>query len=177
MSYRSTSYWFDSIGFEPEARAPLPGDRDVDIVIQGPGFSGLWTAYYLSIADPSCQIAVIERDIAGFGASGRTGGWCWPEVAGMRSFHEEDPEGAGRLREAIVSTVYEVGEVCEREGIAADYKCVGGIGIAVDELQAAHAREELAEARALGFSEDDHYWLEPGVEPCAETASSEAEPA
>jgi glycine/D-amino acid oxidase-like deaminating enzyme len=79
----------------------------------------------------------------------------------MKSFHDEDPEGAGRLREAIVATVYEVGKVCEQEGIAADYKRVGGIGIAVDELQAAHAREELAEARALGFSEDDHYWLEP----------------
>jgi glycine/D-amino acid oxidase-like deaminating enzyme len=65
------------------------------------------------------------------------------------------------LREAIVATVYEVGEVCEQEGIAADYKRVGGIGIAVDELQAVHAREELAEAHALGFSEDDHYWLEP----------------
>jgi len=161
MSYRSTSYWFDSIGFEPEARAPLPGDRDVDVVILGAGFSGLWTAYYLSIADPGCQIAVIERDIAGFGASGRNGGWCWPEVAGMHVYHEEDPEGAGRLRKAIVATVYEVGEVCVREGIEADYKRVGGIGIAADELQAAHAREGLAEERAFGVGEDELYWLEP----------------
>ena len=161
MSYRSTSYWFDSIGFEPEARAPLPGDRDVDIVILGAGFSGLWTAYYLSIADPGCQIAVIERDIAGFGASGRNGGWCWPEVAGMKTYHAEDPIRAGRLREAIVDTVYKVGEVCRREGIEADYKLVGGIGVAVDEVQAAHAREGIAEARAYGFSEEDHYWLEP----------------
>ncbi len=79
----------------------------------------------------------------------------------MKTYYEEDPEGAGRLRKAIVATVYEVGEVCEQEGIAADYKRVGGIGIAVDELQAAHARQGLAEARAFGFSEDDHYWLEP----------------
>ncbi|MCP5090874.1 MAG: FAD-dependent oxidoreductase [Gammaproteobacteria bacterium] len=161
MSYRSTSYWFDSIGSEPEPRAPLPGDRDVDIVILGAGFSGLWTAYYLSIADPGCQIAVIERDIAGFGASGRNGGWCWPEVAGMKTFHAEDPEGANRLRKAIVDTVYGVGEVCELEGIEADYKRVGGIGVAADELQAARAREGIAEARAFGFGEDEHYWLEP----------------
>jgi len=151
MSYRSTSYWFD----------PLPGDRDVDIVILGAGFSGLWTAYYLSIADPGCKIAVIERDIAGFGASGRNGGWCWPEVAGMKTYHAQDPISAGRLREAIVATVYGVGEVCEREGIEADYKLVGGIGVAVNEVQAAHAREGIAEARAFGFSEEDHYWLEP----------------
>lgn len=86
MSYRSTSYWFDSIGFEPEARAPLPGDRDVDIVILGAGFSGLWTAYYLSIADPGCQIAVIERDIAGFGAQ------RWVVLARSRGY-EDLPRG------------------------------------------------------------------------------------
>jgi glycine/D-amino acid oxidase-like deaminating enzyme len=79
----------------------------------------------------------------------------------MESFLQEDPEGAGRLREAIVATVYGVGEVCEQEGIEADYKLVGGIGIAVDELQAKFAREGIAEARAFGFSEEDHYWLEP----------------
>ena len=161
MSYRSTSYWFDSIGFEPEARAPLPGDRDVDVVILGAGFSGLWTAYYLSIADPGCKIAVIERDIAGFGASGRNGGWCWPDVGGMHVYREEDPESAARLHKAIVATVYEVGEVCEREGIEADYKRVGGLGISANELQAVHAREDLAAERAFGVSEDELYWLEP----------------
>ncbi len=161
MSYRSTSYWFDSIGSEPIARAPLPGDRDVDIVILGAGFSGLWTAYYLSIADPGCNIAVIERDVAGFGASGRNGGWCWPEVAGMQTYLAEDPDGASRLRDAIIATVYRVGEVCEQEGIEADYKLVGGIGIAADELQATRARQVIAETRAYGISEDDHYWLEP----------------
>ncbi|MGI9271331.1 MAG: NAD(P)/FAD-dependent oxidoreductase [Woeseiaceae bacterium] len=115
----------------------------------------------MSIADPGCKIAVIERDIAGYGASGRNGGWCWPEVAGMHTYHAEDPDGAGRLREAVVATVYRVGEVCEQEGIEADYKLVGGIGIAVDELQARLAREGIAEARAFGFSEEDHYWLPP----------------
>ncbi|MBW2691887.1 MAG: FAD-dependent oxidoreductase, partial [Deltaproteobacteria bacterium] len=76
MSYRSISYWFDSLGAEPDLRPPLPGDLDVDVAIVGGGFTGLWTAYYLMLADPSCRVAVIERETAGFGASGRNGGWC-----------------------------------------------------------------------------------------------------
>jgi glycine/D-amino acid oxidase-like deaminating enzyme len=161
MAYRSTSYWFDSLGVEPEPRPPLPGDLDVDVVILGAGFTGLWTAYYLAIADPSCRIAVIERDIAGFGASGRNGGWCWPMVRGLEKIHEEDPEGGERLREAVLASVYEVGNVCEKEGIAADYHRGGGLVIAADETQAAHARESVAEARAVGFAEEDVRWLTP----------------
>src|SRR6185369_10655996 len=53
-----------------------PGDLDVDVAITGAGFTGLWTAYYLATASPGLRIAVLEREIAGFGASGRNGGWC-----------------------------------------------------------------------------------------------------
>ena len=58
------------------ARPPLAGDLDVDVAIVGAGFTGLWTAYYLAEADPSLRIVVLEAEIAGFGASGRNGGWC-----------------------------------------------------------------------------------------------------
>src|SRR5688572_25964044 len=57
-------------------RPPLPGDLDLDVAIVGAGFTGLWTAYYLAKADPSLRIAVLEAQVAGFGASGRNGGWC-----------------------------------------------------------------------------------------------------
>ncbi len=57
-------------------RPPLDGDLDVDVAIVGAGFTGLWTAYYLAEADPTLRIAVLEAEVAGFGASGRNGGWC-----------------------------------------------------------------------------------------------------
>jgi hypothetical protein len=50
--------------------------RTVDVAIVGGGFTGLWTAYYLKRADPTLEVAVIEREFAGFGASGRNGGGC-----------------------------------------------------------------------------------------------------
>jgi glycine/D-amino acid oxidase-like deaminating enzyme len=46
------------------------------VAIVGGGFTGLWTAYYLAEADPSLRVAVVEAEVAGFGASGRNGGWC-----------------------------------------------------------------------------------------------------
>ncbi|HSX74300.1 MAG TPA: FAD-binding oxidoreductase, partial [Shinella sp.] len=69
------SFWYADIGGIPQKRTPLPGDREADICIIGAGYTGLWTAYYLKKADPSLDIVVLEREFAGFGASGRNGGW------------------------------------------------------------------------------------------------------
>jgi glycine/D-amino acid oxidase-like deaminating enzyme len=161
MAYRSTSYWFDSLGAEPEVRPSLPGDLDVDVAILGAGYTGLWTAYYLAIADPGCRIAVIEGEIAGFGASGRNGGWCSAMLEGLDEICEEDPEGGAKLREALIASVSEIGDICLKEGIEAEYHLGGGLMVAVDEIQAVRGREDVASDHALGWTEDDIRWLEP----------------
>src|SRR5690606_17577626 len=74
--YRGLSFWHDSVSSDLHPRAGLPGDLDVDVAIVGGGLTGLWTAYYLARRDPALRIAVLEKHIAGFGASGRNGGWC-----------------------------------------------------------------------------------------------------
>jgi glycine/D-amino acid oxidase-like deaminating enzyme len=161
MSYRSISYWFDSLGAEPVLRPPLPGDLDVDVAIVGGGFTGLWTAYYLMRADPSCRVAVIERETAGFGASGRNGGWCVAMIHGLAESFESDPELGAAFREAIKATVDEVGAVCKSEGIEADYHKGGGFGIASNARQAERLREHLEYERKIGWTEEDLRWLEP----------------
>ena len=74
--YRRLSLWWDGLPGTIGLRDPLPGDTEVDVAIVGGGLTGLWTAHYLSAADPGLRIAVLERDVMGFGASGRNGGWC-----------------------------------------------------------------------------------------------------
>lgn len=54
------------------ARPALRQDLEVDVCIIGAGYTGLWTAYYLKRQAPQLNIAVIEANIAGFGASGAT---------------------------------------------------------------------------------------------------------
>ena len=82
--YRARSMWLDGIPGEITPRPSLPGPTDVDVAIVGAGFTGLWTAYYLKKADPHLRVAVLEREVAGFGASGRNGGWCHTTFPGSR---------------------------------------------------------------------------------------------
>jgi hypothetical protein len=58
------------------SRSSLGGSIEADVAIVGAGYTGLWTAYYLAERDPSLRIVVVEAEVAGFGASGRNGGWC-----------------------------------------------------------------------------------------------------
>ena len=75
------SYWFHALGGLPAPRPSLPGGTDVDVAIVGAGYTGLWTAYYLKKADPALRIMILEREVAGYGASGRNGGWVSGEIA------------------------------------------------------------------------------------------------
>ena len=69
--YGSYSFWLETSGDDLTPRPRLDGSIDVDIAVMGAGYTGLWTAYYLLLREPSLRVAVVEREIAGFGASGR----------------------------------------------------------------------------------------------------------
>ncbi|HEY8951281.1 MAG TPA: FAD-dependent oxidoreductase, partial [Candidatus Dormibacteraeota bacterium] len=80
------SFWLETCGDDLTPRPALDGSIDVDVAILGAGYSGLWTAYYLLLRRPSLKVAIVEREIAGFGPSGRNGGWCsgsFPVSAGV----------------------------------------------------------------------------------------------
>ena len=155
MDYRSVGFWFDSIaeaedGFRP--RPALAEDATVDVAIVGAGLTGLWTAYYLQEADPGLRILLLERDVAGFGASGRNGGWCsalfpW-SVSALAARYGRD--AAVAQRQAMVDTVDEVGRVAEVEGVDCDYVRGGTVTFARDRVQLAAARGEFAESEEFG---------------------------
>ena len=81
-------YWWRSLGGPPPPRPPLPGPMEADVAIVGAGYTGLWTAYYLKRAQPSLEIVVLERDVAGVGASGRNGGWVSGFFSGPARVYE-----------------------------------------------------------------------------------------
>src|SRR5689334_200687 len=54
----------------------LHGVIDADLCIVGGGFTGLWAALYAKSLDPGRDVVVLEAETAGFGASGRNGGFC-----------------------------------------------------------------------------------------------------
>ena len=145
------SLWHHTAGGPFTPRPSLPGDIDVDVAIVGAGYTGLWTAYYLHELDPSMRIAIVEREIAGFGASGRNGGWCSalfpPSSSGIARRHGR--EAAVATRRAMHESVVEVGRVAEAEGIDIDYARGGTVELARNEAQLARAREEVEEEHEL----------------------------
>lgn len=133
------SYWHDSLapGDALVPRGPLPGDRDADVAVVGAGFSGLWTAYYLLRADPGLRLVVLERETAGFGASGRNGGWCVGDQAAPLGALERaggDGAAAAMVRE-MHRAVDEVGAVARREGIDCGYARGGALYLASNRPQ------------------------------------------
>ena len=78
----SISLWMDQLGEELAPRPSLEHDLDVDVAIIGAGYTGLWTAYYLKRHAPELSIAIVEAQTAGFGASGRNGGWLMGNLLG-----------------------------------------------------------------------------------------------
>ncbi|GAA2204933.1 FAD-binding oxidoreductase [Nonomuraea monospora] len=150
------SFWYRQIGL-PLRRPALPGPREYDVAIVGGGYTGLWTAYYLKQADPGLRIAILEKEFAGFGASGRNGGWLSAEFAGSRKRHAK---ARGRqamidLQRAMFRAVDEVIEVTQAEGIDADVHKGGLIHVATNPAQRRRLRDGVADLRAWGYGEDD----------------------
>ena len=77
--FATRSFWLED---EYVPGPPLAGDRSVDVAIIGAGFTGLWTAYYLKRNRPDTRVIVLEREVAGYGPSGRDGGWVSSGIAG-----------------------------------------------------------------------------------------------
>ncbi len=161
--YRRLSLWWDGLAGPLRVRPALDGDLTADVVIVGGGLTGLWTAYYLSEADPGLSIAVIERDVAGFGASGRNGGWC----SALFSVSEATLDrrcgpGAGRSqRLAMQATVREVGRVVAAEGIECGFHRGGTVVLARTPAQLARTHQEIADARDRGVGREDLAFLDP----------------
>ncbi|MEN3319423.1 MAG: hypothetical protein V7643_2824, partial [Mycobacterium sp.] len=138
------SFWYRSIGL-PDPRPALPGDRDADVCIVGAGFTGLWTAYYLKQAQPDLRIVMLEREFAGFGASGRNGGWLSAELAGKRDAYAatHGHQGVVDLMRAMRGAVDEVIAVAKAEGIDADIAKDGLLHVARTPAQLGRMQDSL----------------------------------
>jgi glycine/D-amino acid oxidase-like deaminating enzyme len=105
--------------------------------VVGAGYTGLWTAYYLARADPALRIVVVESEVAGFGASGRNGGWCSALF----------PTSLGEAQDAAMrGSVDEVQRVALEEGIDCHYAKGGTIVLARSPAQLARARATYGDA-------------------------------
>ncbi len=142
------SFWWQQVGL-PSPTDRLEGDVTCDVAIIGAGLTGLWTAYYLRAADPSLDIRLVEAEFAGFGASGRNGGWLSSELPGSPRAYAEAAGGAGleAMRAAVRGSVDEVIAVARLEEIEADIVRSGVLHVARSQAQADRLGGELSAAQ------------------------------
>jgi glycine/D-amino acid oxidase-like deaminating enzyme len=158
------SYWLRDLGGPPAKRPPLPGSRMADVCVVGAGFTGLWAAYYLKRARPELRVVVLEREFAGFGASGRNGGWVLGELAGSRERYaaRHGRPAAIALTRAMFATVDEVVRAAAAEGIEADIVKSGVLHVATNSAQLARLRAMVADDARWGWGPDDIMLLGAG---------------
>ncbi|TFB58889.1 FAD-binding oxidoreductase [Cryobacterium sp. Sr3] len=143
------SFWWNQLG-RPANRDPLPGPTTADVCIVGAGYTGLWTAYYLKKAAPALRIVIVEQRFAGYGASGRNGGWLTNSVTGglEQYVKSHGRDAAARFQTGMNETVDEVIRVAKAEGVDADIVKGGEFTVAYDQPQQrrleASARSEQA---------------------------------
>jgi glycine/D-amino acid oxidase-like deaminating enzyme len=147
----SPSLWDSQIGSQAR-RDPLPADVSCDVVIVGAGYTGLWTALYVRRLAPDARVVVIDANRAGFGASGRNGGWCIGETAADHQRWQAlaGEEGARRMHRAMVGTLDEIEARIVEFGIDCDWRHGGALHL---------ARNGGQEVRLRAQATGDLVWL------------------
>src|SRR5438094_4444716 len=101
-----------------EDRPPLVGSENADVVVVGGGFTGLWTAWFLTEQAPGTGVTVLEQFICGGGPTGRNGGFAtgwWDELPDLVSLYGEEP--ALRACRELGASIRAIGEWCQKQGV------------------------------------------------------------
>ncbi|MFF4829894.1 NAD(P)/FAD-dependent oxidoreductase [Streptomyces sp. NPDC001312] len=149
------SFWFHQTGF-PARRTPLSGPTNADVCIIGAGYTGLWTAYHIKKARPDWDVVILEREFAGFGASGRNGGWLSGKIPGSpaRFAKERGKDAVLRFQALMNREVDVVLATLEREGIDADAVKSGYLRVAHAPAQLDRLRASVAYDREWGNTDE-----------------------
>src|SRR4030081_672681 len=116
------SWWLrEALALEDGSSSPpLMKAVTAAVAVGRGGCTGLWTAYFLSHADPNLGIVVLEQDICGGGPSGRNGGFAsgwWDELDGLVELY--GAEAAVRSCRAISESISSIRQFWWTNRIAA----------------------------------------------------------
>jgi glycine/D-amino acid oxidase-like deaminating enzyme len=144
------AFWLDDLG-APEPRPALTGATDADLCIVGGGFTGLWAALHAKADDPARDVVVLEAETAGFGASGRNGGFVVSSLThgianGLSRFAGEMPALERLGRENLQGIAADI----ERHGIDCELELTGEMTVALEPHEVAWMEEEAELLRRFG---------------------------
>jgi len=126
--------WLDNPG-RPAPRVPLAADLDVDLLVVGGGFTGLWTALRAVERaverEPSRTVLVIEADRIAEHATGRNGGFCEASLThGEGNGLSRWPEEYSTLHELGLRNLDAIESTIDRYGIDCGFTRGGVLAVA-----------------------------------------------
>jgi glycine/D-amino acid oxidase-like deaminating enzyme len=144
--YREAPLWHDGVALPPAATEAVPMASSVDVAIVGAGYCGVMAG--AELASRGREVAVLDADAIGTGASTRNGGMVIPELKhGPRWLaHHHGPLG-GELVEAVFDAFALVERLVEDWSIDCHYARTGGLLLAHHEAQVPHLEAEAREWR------------------------------
>lgn len=138
-----TVLWHDDAE-RPTRRPTLVGRApDVDLVVVGGGYTGLWTALRALERTPGRRIAVLEAGVCGHEASSRNGGFAAASLThGFANGLDRWPDELDTLDRLGAENLAAIGSTIDRLGIDCHWETTGELTVAtaphqVDELDAA----------------------------------------
>lgn len=151
------SWWLQEAlaGERPGDAAPVHAtDDDVDVAIVGGGFTGLWTALALRDRDAHLRMIVLEADICGTGASGRTGGITHGYMGYLAKAADAlGDDGALAVARAGSRAQAGIREFCERRQEDVWWRPDGIVKISTVPAHDAKLARMVATAKRLGLAE------------------------
>jgi putative aminophosphonate oxidoreductase len=146
-------FWIEQALFNDGELAPaLQGAQRADVCIVGGGFTGLWTAIQAKQQNPALDIAILEADLCGAGASGRNGGclltWSAKFLTLRRLFGEAE---AIRLVRASEAAVQHIEDFCRAQGIDAELRRDGTLYTATSRAQVGSLDPVMQALEAAGI--------------------------
>jgi glycine/D-amino acid oxidase-like deaminating enzyme len=146
----STPFWLDQPD-RPSPRAALRADVDVDLLVVGGGFTGLWAALLALEEQPGRDVVVLDGHRIGWAASGRNGGFCAASLThGLSNGFERWPDEMPTLLRLGRENLDGLEETVRRYGIECDFERTGELDAAVQPWQLDALREEHELARRAG---------------------------
>lgn len=161
---RVVGWWLrEALGSDAAASVgPRLADKEpYDVAIVGGGYTGLWTAWWLTERQPGVRIAIVEQGICGGGPSGRNGGFVhgwWDQLPYL--LERFGPDGALRLAYLVDEAVDGIGAWCAANDVDAWYRRGGYLRVSASSAQDGEWRSAVEACAGLGVA-DQYVELSP----------------